>query len=570
VAGGIAFSPADPNVAWACRSSLMKSTDGGVTFLPVSTPGHADLVAPHPTDPTRLLMAWGYDDLSYEAPFFTTYLYTTTNQGSTWSKVFTSTDGNQRPTGLAWDEADPTVCHLGMTGQNGPYAGGRSGFHRSEAGGASQSWHPAMEGIGNSSAGRVTVDPRGAIIGRGRWLGWWGYEYIFLITTDAGRTWEALPSHGYIQCGSGHWEANRRDPGLLWSVGYCFAIDFGVGFAYRSRDFGQTWQPPQDPPAGLPRPWEATGPGFRAVTTNHGSGSTVYVWENTSFSNTPLPLYRSDDGGDNFQYVTAVAGFRDAVVDPTSDLRVVVAAETAPLVRASEDGGATWSALDTGLPAGKAFRVLMDPTDPDRMVVAFELSPPHRSTDGGLSWTALPVDPAGDFVVDADWNPRTGEVFVAMRASGLVSSVSGSLNDGLGTRQVLGIRYSEGDHALLAGTANGGIRRMALPEPAMTEGFPAAPAAPARGSRLAVRAVPNPAGDGAIRVELAAPRDAAVEVTVFDVTGRRVRTLTPDLTRGVVEWDGRDESGRRAAAGVYLVRLRSGGESVTARVSLVR
>ncbi|MBD3220129.1 hypothetical protein GF314_02715, partial [bacterium] len=61
---------------------------------------------------------------------------------------------------------------------------------------------------------------------------------------------------------------------------------------------------------------------------------------------------------------------------------------------------------------------------------------------------------------------------------------------------------------------------------------------------------------------------------VFDVTGRKVRTLA----RGVflageqdVVWDGVDERGRAVPSGVYLVRLDAGGEvGVSRKVQLVR
>jgi flagellar hook assembly protein FlgD len=46
---------------------------------------------------------------------------------------------------------------------------------------------------------------------------------------------------------------------------------------------------------------------------------------------------------------------------------------------------------------------------------------------------------------------------------------------------------------------------------------------------------------------------------MFDVNGRRVRTIAGDgggATSMQVEWDGRDESGRRVASGRYWVRAR--------------
>lgn len=73
------------------------------------------------------------------------------------------------------------------------------------------------------------------------------------------------------------------------------------------------------------------------------------------------------------------------------------------------------------------------------------------------------------------------------------------------------------------------------------------------------------------RTELAFTLAHAARATlaVYDVTGRRVRTLAQGRhAAGVhrVVWDGRDERGARVAAGAYLVLLESGGERRARRV----
>jgi len=60
------------------------------------------------------------------------------------------------------------------------------------------------------------------------------------------------------------------------------------------------------------------------------------------------------------------------------------------------------------------------------------------------------------------------------------------------------------------------------------------------------------------------------QIRIFDLTGRRVRTL--DLgadVGGVVQWDGTDDDGRRVPAGLYLLRLTSGSQRVHARLVLL-
>lgn len=81
-------------------------------------------------------------------------------------------------------------------------------------------------------------------------------------------------------------------------------------------------------------------------------------------------------------------------------------------------------------------------------------------------------------------------------------------------------------------------------------------AGPRRNLTLAVSG-PNPTRTGAV-VRFAIPAGGPVRVSVYDLQGRLIRELLrSDLLSGQhsLEWDGRGERGKRAASGVYLVRL---------------
>jgi hypothetical protein len=69
------------------------------------------------------------------------------------------------------------------------------------------------------------------------------------------------------------------------------------------------------------------------------------------------------------------------------------------------------------------------------------------------------------------------------------------------------------------------------------------------------------------------PRGGDTELVVYDIEGRRVRTLVkgfvPAGDHGVV-WDGRDDAGNRVASGVYLYRLRAGAVVETKKMVLVK
>jgi flagellar hook assembly protein FlgD len=74
-----------------------------------------------------------------------------------------------------------------------------------------------------------------------------------------------------------------------------------------------------------------------------------------------------------------------------------------------------------------------------------------------------------------------------------------------------------------------------------------------------------------LRVEL--PSAAPVRLQVYDVMGRRRRTLLDGaLPAGAtaVAWDGRDGNGAMAGSGVYFVRLSCGRAQRVVKVPLLR
>jgi len=84
--------------------------------------------------------------------------------------------------------------------------------------------------------------------------------------------------------------------------------------------------------------------------------------------------------------------------------------------------------------------------------------------------------------------------------------------------------------------------------------------------------VPNPFNPST-RIPFELTRGGRVTISIFDVAGRRVRSLLDrDFTAGTHQtgWDGRDDAGRLAASGVYFYRMQSGSHSETRRMVLVK
>ncbi len=84
--------------------------------------------------------------------------------------------------------------------------------------------------------------------------------------------------------------------------------------------------------------------------------------------------------------------------------------------------------------------------------------------------------------------------------------------------------------------------------------------------------VPNPFNP-ATRIAFELPRPGAVDLAVFDVSGRRVATLATGFWpagRHEAVWQGRDASGDRAASGLYFYRLDADGRMLTRRMLLLK
>lgn len=96
---------------------------------------------------------------------------------------------------------------------------------------------------------------------------------------------------------------------------------------------------------------------------------------------------------------------------------------------------------------------------------------------------------------------------------------------------------------------------------------------PRSGGQLALSPpFPNPFNPRT-RIELSMPADGLAEVVVYDLAGRRVRTLLrAELDAGdhSLIWDGMDERGRSVASGTYLIRAEAAGRNQTQRAVLVR
>lgn len=84
--------------------------------------------------------------------------------------------------------------------------------------------------------------------------------------------------------------------------------------------------------------------------------------------------------------------------------------------------------------------------------------------------------------------------------------------------------------------------------------------------------VPNPFNPSTV-VAYALPKDARVNLSVYNVLGQHVKTLVDDMQRAgrqSVTWDGTDNNGSTVASGVYFYKLRAGDFTDTKKMLLLK
>ena len=252
---------------------------------------------------------------------------------------------------------------------------------------------------------------------------------LFLATRD--------PSRGRWQVSGPHFpmtgvyavaiDKRRGVPRLLAGT---TSSHYGPSVA-TSDDLGRSWREPDQPPiafpvdtgASLARVWQLA-PG--------GADEPDVVWAGTE----PSALFRSTDGGVTYELVRPLwahphrerwdAGFGGQAVHtvlphPQDPAGVLVAMSTGGVYR-PPDGGASWSASNTGIRAyflpdewpefGQCVhKVARDAVRPDRLY-AQNHHGVYRSDDGGSSWQSIADGLPSDFGFPMVAHPhRSGVVY---------------------------------------------------------------------------------------------------------------------------------------------------------------
>ncbi len=513
-------------------------------------------------------------------------LYRTTNGGDTWTRRDSGTSFTSMFGGFGWYfgdvVVDPTdaekVYVLGVSIKRSPtggttyttitngahvdmhalwvdpanpsrlYLGNDGGFYSSTDAGSS--WSKSLDlPITQFYAG--TVDPSDSR----RLLGG-TQDNNTLLTTGSPSGWDPILGGDGFYC-----LVDPLDPNVILAE---WQNCCGRSGPRRSIDGGQSWGTPS---------------GF--------DPSDRYNW-NTPFAMDPNNhdvvlvgghrVYKSTDNGENYVPVSG-----DLSGNPPASLMygTITTLDISPVNSAvyyagtddgrvwrSTDSGNNWVNISTGLPVRWVTRVTADrfaASDVYVTLSGFTRDEPfvhvYRSTNQGGTWTPiasnLPDVPANDILVDPT---DRYTLYLATDAGVWATRNRGAswfpLGDGMPVQTIFDLSLHAASRTLVAATHGRGQWTLDL------TGLPTDVAATNSTDQLRLGAPsPNPSR-GPVRFALTHQEAAgALDVALYDVSGRRLRTLHRGVANAgatSIEWDGRDARGDQVAAGVYFVRAATG------------
>ncbi len=544
---GVSVCASSPNVVYAMYCDhpgyfmgVYKSTDYGASWTQTNDGALSNLTSSFgwyfgqirvdPNDPNRVF--------ALGVPF-----YRSTNGGLSWSEVGPSNHVDHHA--MVFDPSNPT--HI--------YEGNDGGIYFSDDSGSS--WTKLYDQPTNQFYA-IEIDFQNP----SRLYG--GTQDNGTLRTPTGGVddWERIFG------GDGFYTiVDPTDPDIIYA-------EYQYGNLYKSYDFGYNWY------------WAMSGVGDERanwsmpVVMDPSDNETLYLGT--------YRVYRSTDGASSWSVISpdltdgspgSSYGTVTTIAVAASDPDIVWAGTDDSHVWVATDGGGTWNDVSGSLPDRWVTRVAVHPTDPAVAYVTFsgmrwdeQIARVHRTDDGGATWTSiddgLPNAPVNVVAIDPD---MPAFLYVGTDLGCYVSRDEGQswdiLGSGLPPVPVYDIKIHQPTRTLVAGTHGRSMHSIDLDEVTGVEEPDVV------GSVITgLSGSPNPFNPTTdVRFSLARPAD--VRLTVHDLAGRSVRTLL-DARRSAgghsVAWDGRGEGGRPLGSGVYFLMLSAGGETETAKLSLVK
>lgn len=177
----------------------------------------------------------------------------------------------------------------------------------------------------------------------------------------------------------------------------------------------------------------------------------------------------------------------------------------------------------------------------------------------------------GDVVIDGEPDLTFNSADATPRANGHFGHSVGSAGDfngdGIDDIAISADQYILGARGMVWVYAGDSSFAVAADEVDDTEQLP-------NGHILLEQNYPNPFNtETTIRYSLSGHAEREIELSIFDILGRRIRTLKDCSESGGVHsaaWDGTDNEGEPVSSGVYFYRLKSDSETLTKKMLLVK
>ena len=270
----------------------------------------------------------------------------------------------------------------------------------------------------------------------------------------------------------------------------------------------------------------------------------------------------SSDGGTTWEHDTIGLGTRGWAVafDGVDTNRVYIGGDSAysyPCLLISTDLGTTWTMSSAGLTG--VVNVLMTIPGNGQLVYAGTSSGLFISTDAGATWEPTELTGSVRTLVCDPGHPA--DIFAGTYNNGVCASTDGGttwteMNDGLTCNKVLSLALRTGtENTIYAGTEGGSVFKMTLPAGVSGRPTIANPQSP-----LAIS--PNPCR-GFTNVRLASSLlSPHSSLSIYDASGRLVRAFAVRTSSFALRTSDLEP-------GTYFVRVKSGRETQTSRLTIV-
>ena len=395
----------------AVGGGVWKTENAGRTWRPIfdaEPTASIGAIAIAPSDPRIIYVGTGEADMRSDISFGDG-IYKSTDGGITWRNI--GLRDSQQIGSILVDPRDPNIVLVAALGHAfGPNP--ERGVYRSTDGGAN--WTKVLGKDDDTGAIDLCADPTNpkiiyASLWQTRRPPWSVYAPTsgpgsgLYKSTDGGATWNQITGNGFPSEGLGrigiaiapsNTGNNGSESNRIYAV-----VDAREGGIYRSDDAAQTWRRVSSDARVWQRGWY-----FGGITTDPRDPNVVYVADTA--------LYRSTDGGENFEAIKGAPGgddYHTLWIAPDDPTRMILGSDQGAAI--SVDRGATWTSW-FNQPTAQFYHVSTDNRFPYRVYGAQQDSGTaavsSRSDYGQITfrdWSPVGGEESGYIVVDRA-NPR--------------------------------------------------------------------------------------------------------------------------------------------------------------------